>query len=111
MSARPFVDLLREHRTGLTHDTLSVRLQELVAAVSSENRAGSLTITIAMKPAGKDSGAFEVEITSKLKVPEPNGGTSIFYVTPENNLSRADPRQAVMELREVGPSLAHKGIA
>ena len=30
---RPFTDLLREHRSGLTHDELSDALRDLVAAV------------------------------------------------------------------------------
>jgi hypothetical protein len=36
---------------------------------------------------------------------------SIFFATPENNLTRIDPRQTTMELREIGPAQAHKGIA
>lgn len=57
---RPFMDFLREHRSGSTHDELSDALNALVAAVTEEGKAGKLTLTIAIKPAGRDSGALEV---------------------------------------------------
>lgn len=108
--ARPFVDLLREHRSGLTHDELSQSLNDLVTAVVEEGKGGKLTFTVSIKPYGKD-GALEVSADIAVKPPKRSPGTSIFYVTPENNLARQDPRQTAMELREVGPSQAHRGIA
>ena len=36
-NSRPFADLMREHRNGVTHDELSDALQELVAAVMEDN--------------------------------------------------------------------------
>lgn len=111
MSARPFADLLRDHRRGATHDELTEKLRELVAAVTEQNKAGTLTITIGMKPAGKASGAFDVSFDAKVKLPKQDPGSSIFFVTPDNNLVREDPRQAVMELREIGPTAAHRGVA
>lgn len=110
MTARPFQDLLREHRNGMTHDELSDALNELVTAVTEEKRAGSLTFTVSIKPYGKD-GALEVSADVKVKPPKKTPGSSIFYVSPENNLLREDPRQTKMELREIGPALAHKGVA
>ena len=110
MSPRPFADLLRDHRRGATHDDLTRLLNELVQAVSEQNKGGSLTITIGMKPAGKSSGAYDISIEGKLKLPKQDPGSSIFFVTPENNLVREDPRQTTMELREIPPT-AHRGIA
>lgn len=110
MSSRPFYDFLREHRDGVTHDELANALNELVTAVTEENRAGSLTFTVSIKPMGRSDG-LEVSADIKMKPPKKTPGVSIFFATPENNLSRVDPRQTSMELREVGPALAHRGVA
>ena len=110
-NSRPFMDFLREHRNGSTHDELSDALQELVAAVTNEGKGGSLTLKITVKPAGRDSGALEVGSEIKVTQPKSAPGVSIFFASPENNLIRQDPRQAALELREIGPALAHKGLA
>ena len=110
-NSRPFHDFLREHRNGATHDDLSDALQELVAAVVSEGRAGKMTITIAVKPMGRESGALDVSAETKVTAPKPAPGSSVFFASPENNLVRQDPRQTTMELREIGPATAHKGVA
>lgn len=109
MSARPFYDFLREHRSGITHDLLTDALQELVAAVTQENRAGTLTLKIGIKPMGKGDG-LEVSAEIASKPPKETAGVSIFFASPENNLVRNDPRQASMELHEI-PATAHKGVA
>ena len=109
-NSRPFMDFLREHRNGATHDELSDQLQELVAAVTEEGRAGTLTLTVTIKPMGKNDG-LEVAADVKSKPPKSKPGVSIFFASPENNLVRQDPRQATMELREVGPSTPARGLA
>ena len=110
MSSRPFNDLLREHRNGQTHDELSDALNDLVAAVNEEGKAGTLTFTVSIKPMGKSDG-LEVSADIKVKPPKKTAGVSIFFSTPENNLVRVDPRQATMELREVGPSSVARALA
>lgn len=119
MAARPFLDLLREHRGGLTHDELSEALNRLVAAVMDERKAGDLTLKVTIKPQG--DGAVMVMDEVKLKLPKPTKGTSLFFVTPENNLIRQDPRQPNLPLREIGgaeravplgpPASAARGLA
>ena len=108
-NSRPFMDFLREHRTGITHDILSDALQELVAAVTQEGKAGKLVLTIGVKPMGKSDG-LEVSAQIECKPPKETAGVAIFFPTPDNNLVRVDPRQQAMELHEV-PAAAFKGIA
>ena len=110
-NSRPFMDFLREHRNGATHDELSDALQELVAGVTAEGKGGTMTFTISVKPMGRDSGALEVAADIKVKPPKQQPGVSIFFPTPENNLHRQDPRQTALELREITPGTAHRGIA
>lgn len=109
-NSRPFMDFLREHRNGSTHDDLSDKLQELVAAVTEESKAGTLTFTISIKPMGKNDG-LEVAADVKIKPPKPAAGVSIFFPSAENNLVRQDPRQATMELREVAPASVARSLA
>lgn len=99
MNARPFLDLLREHRNGLTHDELTEALNEVVEAVTSERKAGSITLRISVKPHA--DGAVMVADDIKIVKPKPTKGGSIFFVTPENNLIRDDPKQSRLPLQEV----------
>jgi hypothetical protein len=108
--SRPFNDLLREHRNGLTHDELSDALRDLVAAVTDEGKAGSLTFTVKIKPMGKGDG-LEVSAEIKSTPPKKTPGVSIFFATLDNALQKQDPRQKEMELRDIGPSAAHRGVA
>ena len=110
MTSRPFYDFLREHRNGVTHDELADALNELVAAVNDEQKAGSLTFTVTIKPMGKSDG-LEVSADIKVKPPKKTPGVSIFFATPDNNLVRQDPRQQSMELREVAPSTPVRSLA
>jgi len=111
-NARPFMDFLREHGRGITHEMLTDKLQELVAAVIEAEKGGKMVFTIAIKPMGKkDTGAFEVTAGVDVKMPKVEPEMSVFYATPENNLVRLDPRQQTMELREITPASAHRGIA
>jgi hypothetical protein len=105
-----FMDFLREHRHGATHAELSELLQELTAAVVEERKAGSLTLKITLKPLAKGDG-MEVSCDTKLNAPQPVPGVSIFYPTPSNDLVRQDPRQQAMDLKEIGPAEAHRGLA
>lgn len=105
-----FMDLLREHRQGATHDELTEALRALTLAVSEERRAGTLTLKITIKPLAKGDGV-EVSADVKLAAPTPVPGVSIFYPTPEGSLQRQDPRQQAMDLREIGPAEAHRGLA
>lgn len=118
MNSRPFLDLLREHRNGLTHDELSDALNEVVEAVATERKAGKLSLTISIKPHG--DGAVMVMDDVKITKPKVSKGGSLFFVTPDNNLARQDPKQPNLPLREIGsaeparelpPASAARGIA
>lgn len=105
-----FMDFLRAHRRGLTHDDLTDKLKELALAVMEEGRPGSMTITIALKPRAKGEG-IDASVAINSKPPKEEPGSSIFFITPSGELVRDDPRQTDMELREIGPASAHLGVA
>lgn len=100
-NSRPFYDFLREHRNGKAHDELSDALQECVASVVEEGRTAKLTFTVTVKKSGAGEGAFIVMDEIKTSLPKPDKGGSIFFVTPDNNLIREDPRQRSLALTEV----------
>ena len=114
-NARPFRDFLGEHRQGKTHDMLSDRWQEIVAAVVETGRAGEMVIKLKMKPMNEKSATdrddpFVVSVDVTQKLPKDPAPESTFYVTPDNNLTKVSP-QAHMDLAPGGPSLAYKGVA
>lgn len=110
--ARPFTDFIREHRNGLTLDELSDALQALVAAVVEEEKGGSLDLKVSIKPLGKRGEIyFEVACDIKSSPPKKVPGVSILFPTPENNLVRDDPKQSKMDLREVHPANAFRGVS
>lgn len=110
-NSKPFSLFLGEHRNGVLHDELSDALQELVAAVATEGKGGKLTITISVKPANAGNGALTVTDEIKLAPPKETKSGSIFFVSPENNLIREDPRQTRLDLRQVSGNEPARTIA
>lgn len=99
---RPFADFLQEISNGQSHNELSDSLNELVQAVSLIGKAGTLTYVVKVSPAGRNAEAT-VMITDeiKLKAPEGERPDSVFFVDKDGNLSRHNPAQIRMPLREV----------
>lgn len=99
---RPFADFLHEISNGQSHAELSEALNELVQAVALIGKGGTLTYTVKVAPAGRNTAATVV-ITDdiKLKAPEGDRPDSVFFVDSDGNLSRHNPAQIRMPLREV----------
>lgn len=100
MSKRPFMDTLREIEMGGLLDELTDAQHNLIDLIRLTNKAGALTITLNYKPEG--AGQITVKAEVKAKEPKLPRGSSLFFLTPEGNLSRRDPRQQQMDLRPVG---------
>lgn len=99
---RPFADWLQEQRKGLLAVELGEALNQLVEAVNMHDKAGKLTLTIGIKPGGKGNGAIVIvtdDVT--LKAPEAERESAMFFVDENGNLSRANPSQPSLPLREV----------
>lgn len=101
---RPFADFLREQAKGKTHEELGENLWDLIQRVRDTGKAGSVTLTVSVKLLEKNNpdGPLLIADEIKLKLPEHDRPTSIFYVDKHGNLDRNDPQQLPFEtLREV----------
>jgi hypothetical protein len=97
-----FVDFLMEHRGGRTEEELGEALAECVRAVQQTEKAGVVTITVTVKPNGRDGATVLVDTGFKSKLPEPTRPDSLYYVDDCGNLVRSNPRQLSLDgLREV----------
>jgi len=98
---KPFNDTLVQLRYGTLHDELTDELNQLTDDVTRTGKTGSLTLTIKLKPTN-NSGQIEIIDNIKVVTPKETKGTTIMFATPENNLSRDDPKQLSIEgLRSV----------
>lgn len=97
---KPFAAFVQEQRNGGLHGELSDALAELVGAVLEHEKSGTLILTVKVE-SSKDGSTVIVTDKVALKVPEGNRGAAIYFVDADGNLSRRDPRQLEMPLREV----------
>jgi len=98
---RPFAEFLVMQGRGATHDELSLRLHELVAAVQETGKAGKLQLTIEVKPLSKgDTHTLSVTDTIAAKMPAGERPVTVFFTDKDGNLTRDDPRQMRLPLRE-----------
>ena len=80
-------------------DNAGQKFSELVNAVMQNNKAGSLTLKIHVKP----STAGALAVRSEVSTVKPKGlpPESLLWATPEGNLMAEDPRQTKLDLKPV----------
>jgi hypothetical protein len=101
---RPFADFLREQSKGSTHDELSEGMHDLVQRVRDTGKKGTLTLTVSVELMKGSDRALIVSDEIKLKLPEHDRDTSLFFADRDGNLTRNDPDQLRFEaLKEVPP--------
>ena len=77
----------------------SEELMELVRLVNETDKAGSLTLTITVKPAS--SGAMTISGKSTLKKPPEAPMETLLFATPDGNLVADNPNQKKLDLKVV----------
>jgi len=97
--ARPFLDTLRDIEAGGLLDELTEAQHHLIDAIRLAGKGGELVIKLTYKPDGR--GQMNIKADVKAKEPVLSRGTSLFFLTPEGNLTRRDPRQQDLALRPV----------
>ncbi len=96
---RPFADFIGEQQT--LADKLSTTLNELLAAVADTGKAGAMALVIKVKPVAKIDGQVLVTSDVTCKAPQAEPAARVYFLTDDFNLSRSDPHQPALPLREV----------
>ncbi len=104
-SLRPFAAFIHDQRGGALHGELTEALAELVLAVNEHRTKGVLQLQVVVVP-NNDGATVTVSDKIKLTMPEGDRGAAIFFVDDDGNLSRQNPRQIELPLREVGEKKA-----
>jgi len=95
-----FIHTIGLMRYGATGDELSEALHECVERARETGKQAELLLSIKIKPNGT-SGQYELRDTLKTKLPELDKGSTLVFGTPEGNLTREDPQQRELDLRQV----------
>lgn len=93
---KPFAEILEQIEFGNLSAEATNALNDLVHACTETGKAGSLTLTIKLKPIGT-TGQVEIDADVKAKQPAPTRGKTLMFATADNNLQRDDPRQRTLE--------------
>lgn len=80
-------------------EAAGTKFSELINAVSNHQKAGTLTLKIAVKPS--TAGALAVRADVSITKPKGLPPESLLWATPEGNLMAEDPRQTKLELKPV----------
>ncbi|SAI59044.1 Uncharacterised protein [Bordetella ansorpii] len=99
MSLAPFSQTLDRLRGGECADVAAARLAEIVKAVESTGKPGTLTVQITVKKLSR-SGALELIDKVTAKIPEEQQSTTLLFSTPEGNLISSDGRQGALDLQK-----------
>lgn len=80
-------------------DYAGEQFADLIMAIVSTNKAGTLTLRVDVKPS--TAGAMAVKASVNIKKPKGLPPESLLWPTPEGNLMADDPRQSRLELKPV----------
>jgi len=87
-------------------DHAGEQFAELIRAIVSTDKAGSLTLKVDVKPS--TAGALAVKATVSIKKPKGLPPGSLLWASPEGNLLADDPRQTKLELKPVAAEPARE---
>jgi hypothetical protein len=98
---KTFASFLLEQRNGALHTELSEALADVVKAVQDHGKGGTVALSISIKPGAKGTSTLIVVDDVKTKVPQGERPAAMFFADEDGNLSRDDPRQTKLPLRQV----------
>lgn len=101
--SKSFALFLNELNDGQTLAGLTGDLAELLQAVKSTGRSGSVTLKVKVLPAtkpGHDVDKVTIVADRKLELPKPEAPSDFFWLTDDAEPTRKHPRQHELELRD-----------
>jgi hypothetical protein len=94
---RAFTDVLKEIETGFLEEELSERFAGVVDAVRRQGKAGSLTLTLNVKPVSGAEDMVTMAAAVREKRPTPDRAPSTFFVGRDGSPSKNHPSQMMIE--------------
>lgn len=111
---RSFGQFLQALQEGSLHGDLTAKLQEITATLNNvraeEGGTPKARIAIAIEFALDKFGKMAVAADFTVKLPVPARGKTDFFTTADNHLSRRNPRQMELGLRDATPARAAEDI-
>jgi hypothetical protein len=97
----PVAAFLASHLNGRTDEELSTEFHQLLDAVRTHGKKGSLTITIVVDPPanGVESAPMPIGVESTVKAPKPTPVKNLYFLDDDGQPVREDPRQMAIEFR------------
>lgn len=108
-----FASYVRDVGDGDLHAALSEKLLEVVKAIEEAEATGqkpSATMTLKLT-LSMESGCVKTVPAITTALPKRSLKTSLHFVTPEGNLTRDNPRQMDLGLREVPAAPPARSLA
>ncbi len=99
---------INQLRHGLTQEELSEELNRCVQAAQDTGKSARLTLELTIKPTGGGQYLLTDKISTKL--PTLDREATLMFGTPEGNLTRDDPRQSKLPLRQVEDDTTHQEL-
>jgi hypothetical protein len=97
VTGKKFSDHVAEFERGVLDHDLSSNLNTLVKAVRKTGRAGSIRLTIKVKPTDHSATQVEIENDVAVNLPKPARQRTLAFTTEAGTLQRDDPRQMGLE--------------
>lgn len=98
--AKPLMEVLGQIRGGAAVNDAAKDFLELCQRVRATGKPGSLTLTIKVNPDKNDFDVYEVTPDVTVKLPKVARAKGLFYMTPDAQLVREDPKQAKLEFED-----------
>ncbi|MFH9823059.1 hypothetical protein [Streptomyces bobili] len=97
----PVAAFLASHLNGRTDEELSTEFHQLLDAVRTHGKKGSMVITIVVDPPanGVESAPMPIGVESTVKAPKPTPVKNLYFLDDDGQPVREDPRQMAIEFR------------
>ena len=102
-------DILRDIRRGAAVEEATMALANVVKATDETGKAGSVTITITVKPSKHGGPEKVLQCEVKAKTPLADIAPAIFFSDEDGDLHRHDPTQEEMRFTEAPTSVHDAG--
>lgn len=101
---------LASHLNGRTAELVSTEFHQLLDAVKTHGKKGSLVITLVVEPPanGVDSAPMPIGVESTVKAPKAAAPKSLYFLDDDGNPIREDPRQMAIEFRTAPTTTEYK---